>query len=180
MPKKKLPNPGSDEAVKLGCVCGTMDNHRGRGIDDKGELFSINGECPLHGHIVPPTQIPVKKPEPPGLRKKIPAKERVIRAALRAMEYPELAADFDAMRLEDIVAGAEHNAFGDTLIGFVVLELNECLEEKWSFNKCADEAWQAIEKATEDLSRAASAVELLQIEIQQKRNWRGVKRAQKS
>jgi hypothetical protein len=51
----KLPNPGSDEAIKKGCTCAIMDNAYGRGAwgtQDKAEeekLFWINGGCPLHG-----------------------------------------------------------------------------------------------------------------------------------
>ena len=47
MEKNKQPNPGSDKAVKKGCTCPVMDNHRGRGLG-RGN-FWINGGCPLHG-----------------------------------------------------------------------------------------------------------------------------------
>ena len=52
------PNPGSDAAVALGCVCGRTDNHYGRGIPwpredgrDPTEFpcFWVNQDCPLHG-----------------------------------------------------------------------------------------------------------------------------------
>ena len=50
---EKQPNPGSPEAVALGCKCPVMDNGHGKGIHDwtgQGrELFWINGDCPLHG-----------------------------------------------------------------------------------------------------------------------------------
>ena len=39
-------NPGSDEAIKLGCLCPQLDNAHGRRNDG---LFWINGDCPLHG-----------------------------------------------------------------------------------------------------------------------------------
>lgn len=50
-------NPGSPDAVDLGCSCPVLDNSHGQGIfngsiRDKitGEvLFWINAECPLHG-----------------------------------------------------------------------------------------------------------------------------------
>ena len=46
-------NPGSDEAVKAGCLCPIIDNARGRGCGRRGKdgepLFWINGNCPLHG-----------------------------------------------------------------------------------------------------------------------------------
>jgi hypothetical protein len=49
------PNPGSDEAVKLGCVCPRMDNAYGCGYlagvrDENGDVvFVINCDCPVHG-----------------------------------------------------------------------------------------------------------------------------------
>lgn len=51
----KDPNPGSPEAVKLGCKCPVLDNANGRGVplrNGKGGTitsFWINGECQLHG-----------------------------------------------------------------------------------------------------------------------------------
>lgn len=46
-----VPNPGSDEAIKRGCICAVMDNARGRGCgrDVNGErLFYITAGCPVH------------------------------------------------------------------------------------------------------------------------------------
>jgi hypothetical protein len=48
----KTPNPGSEEALALGCCCPVLDNHHGAGIPwgGRGELcFWVNGACPLHG-----------------------------------------------------------------------------------------------------------------------------------
>lgn len=50
----KEPNPGSAEAVKLGCTCPVMDNHDGKGFpmkdgDTTSTAFWINGTCQLHG-----------------------------------------------------------------------------------------------------------------------------------
>lgn len=49
-------NPGSDEAIKEGCLCPRMDNSYGRGymggVRDKetGELIFVRrADCPLHG-----------------------------------------------------------------------------------------------------------------------------------
>jgi hypothetical protein len=47
MNKKKTPNPGSDEAIKLGCTCPVIDNNHGAGCGNG--LFWISFECPLHG-----------------------------------------------------------------------------------------------------------------------------------
>lgn len=42
-----IPNPGSDEAIKRGCLCPVYDNAKGRGWLCSG-TFWINGKCPLH------------------------------------------------------------------------------------------------------------------------------------
>ena len=48
-----IPNPGSKEALNLGCKCAVYDNNHGDGIGKDSntgeELFWINLECPLHG-----------------------------------------------------------------------------------------------------------------------------------
>jgi len=48
---KPVPNPGSPEAVELGCLCPVHDNARGRGaaMTDNGPVFWQNANCPLHG-----------------------------------------------------------------------------------------------------------------------------------
>lgn len=44
------PNPGSEAATALGCVCPVLDNAKGKGINFGGEVvFWINGNCKLHG-----------------------------------------------------------------------------------------------------------------------------------
>lgn len=46
------PNPGSDEAVKLGCLCPCSDNAYGigaQGTSGENAIFWVNGDCPLHG-----------------------------------------------------------------------------------------------------------------------------------
>jgi hypothetical protein len=49
---KPVPNPGSPEAVKKGCLCPVMDNRRGRGCGRTGEngdpLFYMDEACPVH------------------------------------------------------------------------------------------------------------------------------------
>lgn len=44
---ESYPNPGSDEAIKLGCRCAIWDNFHGAGFDNG--KFWINEDCPLHG-----------------------------------------------------------------------------------------------------------------------------------
>ena len=49
-----IPNPGSDEAIALGCTCPVLDNGHGAGYfggitDEHGNItFIINCECPIH------------------------------------------------------------------------------------------------------------------------------------
>lgn len=49
----RLPNPGSDEAIKQGCTCPREGNARGAGcgwIGDNGDpCFWVMEDCPLHG-----------------------------------------------------------------------------------------------------------------------------------
>jgi len=40
-----IPNPGSDEAIKLGCTCPVMDNWHGEKNDG---LFWYTSDCPVH------------------------------------------------------------------------------------------------------------------------------------
>lgn len=46
----KTPNPGSKEAIDLGCTCAIMDNRYGQGVPDgKGSAnFWITRGCPVH------------------------------------------------------------------------------------------------------------------------------------
>lgn len=53
---KDKPNPGSDEAIKMGCTCPVLDNAHGGGDsvfgytdNDGNPCFWINAKCPIHG-----------------------------------------------------------------------------------------------------------------------------------
>jgi hypothetical protein len=46
MAKSDTPPPGSDAALKLGCLCAVLDNGHGKRTDG---LFWITEDCPLHG-----------------------------------------------------------------------------------------------------------------------------------
>ena len=74
-------------------------------------------------------------------------KELIIKTALRA--YPQrdlLPVDFEKLNLKGLVAAARKNEFGDTLVSFIIHELNEGLDgEDW------DRAAELIERAREDL-----------------------------
>lgn len=49
MKKKKLPNPGSCDARKMGCKCSVVDNNHGKGLLVNGkEWFWVNDQCKLH------------------------------------------------------------------------------------------------------------------------------------
>ena len=45
MSESENPNPGSREAIALGCRCPVIDNGHGR----NGPPFWIRDDCPLHG-----------------------------------------------------------------------------------------------------------------------------------
>jgi hypothetical protein len=59
MSEQRKPNPGSDEALCLGCSCPVLDNGHGAGCgrkDEHGEpQFWIREDCPIHGATPPPT-----------------------------------------------------------------------------------------------------------------------------
>ncbi len=44
------PPPGSDDAIKLGCLCPVLDNAHGKGayIIDGEPVYWITAECPVH------------------------------------------------------------------------------------------------------------------------------------
>lgn len=44
------PNPGSDEALRMGCTCPQIDNHYGKGHQEDPGRFMVNGHCPVHGN----------------------------------------------------------------------------------------------------------------------------------
>lgn len=50
--KQKFLNPGSDKAIAAGCKCAIMDNCRGRGYMGQTGMYSMDGGCPLHGHLL--------------------------------------------------------------------------------------------------------------------------------
>ena len=63
-----VPNPGSDEAITLGCTCPVIDNRRGLGV--MRDTFWIDGDCPLHAtgtarSLPPAAPSPLRPPDPP-------------------------------------------------------------------------------------------------------------------
>jgi len=49
-----IPNPGSPEAVALGCRCPRMDNAHGAGVHGAGMAWVTRNDCPLHGEARAP------------------------------------------------------------------------------------------------------------------------------
>ena len=79
--------------------------------------------------------------------------EGVIKAALRAYPGELLPVDFETLSLEQLVQAAKTNKFGDTLVSFIILELNEGLDgEDW------DRAAELIERARDDLDAVLSGL----------------------
>lgn len=45
----KQPNPGSKEAIKLGCICPVYDNSNGEGYMGMKDIFVYTEGCKVHG-----------------------------------------------------------------------------------------------------------------------------------
>lgn len=54
LPKKikTIPNPGSDDAIDLGCTCPVMDNGHGKGSYWGPNTFIYSGSCKLHNEVL--------------------------------------------------------------------------------------------------------------------------------
>lgn len=46
--KSDVPNPGSNEAIEMGCTCPVIDNGRGRGSMYGENIFIYTAGCPVH------------------------------------------------------------------------------------------------------------------------------------
>ncbi len=46
--EERTPNPGSDRALELGCICSALDNGRGNEMIGQTRGFYITQECPIH------------------------------------------------------------------------------------------------------------------------------------
>ena len=44
----KKPNPGTQEALNMGCTCPVIDNHYGKGYFGDGESYIYIEDCPIH------------------------------------------------------------------------------------------------------------------------------------
>lgn len=47
--QSKSPNPGSDDAIRMGCKCPVMDNDYGHGYCGRKGVFVMTENCPVHG-----------------------------------------------------------------------------------------------------------------------------------
>ena len=47
-PTNAVPNPGSDEALRLGCKCAVLDNAHGHGYMGQPGVFVYTEGCPVH------------------------------------------------------------------------------------------------------------------------------------
>lgn len=58
----RVPNPGSEAALDMGCKCAVLDNGHGAGYMGQPGIFVISGDCPLHGigHGVDAGLLPVR------------------------------------------------------------------------------------------------------------------------
>lgn len=59
--KSDTPNPGSDEAMKMGCLCPVLDNNHGKHLPWTGGWW-VNEDCPVH--VAPKSVLPGSDGEP--------------------------------------------------------------------------------------------------------------------
>lgn len=51
--KAEVPNPGSDDALDVGCTCPVLDNAHGKGHFMGGSgVFAYDTTCPVHGNPI--------------------------------------------------------------------------------------------------------------------------------
>lgn len=58
---KTVPNPGSEEAQKLGCLCPVLDNGHGQGSMWGPGTFIMTEGCKLHNDAVRRAKVSGKK-----------------------------------------------------------------------------------------------------------------------
>lgn len=58
----KVPNPGSQAAVELGCVCPILDNAHGMGYMGVPGAFVYDGNCPVHVTVSVADSEPSERP----------------------------------------------------------------------------------------------------------------------
>ena len=46
--ENKIPNPGTTEAIEMGCMCPVMDNNYGQGAYGREGVYWYSADCPIH------------------------------------------------------------------------------------------------------------------------------------
>ena len=77
----KKPNPGSDEAIDLGCCCPILDNEHGKGAYGDGKMFWYAEGCPVHA----PNKISTRSEDKPNIQSKSTT-EKDIEKELKGLE----------------------------------------------------------------------------------------------
>ena len=47
-----IPDPGTKEAIEMGCTCPVMDNEYGKGYMGREGVFIYTANCPIHGDFL--------------------------------------------------------------------------------------------------------------------------------
>ena len=82
-------------------------------------------------------------------------KEQIIRRAISGYPHLDLVGiDFDKLSFKELVEKAYHREFGDTLLSFIVIELNEGLEGV----PTRDAAQDLLERAKNDIEYCKEAI----------------------
>lgn len=58
---EKIPDPGTEEAIEMGCICPVMDNNYGEGYMGMEGVFVFNCNCPVHGDEIKQIKQPKKE-----------------------------------------------------------------------------------------------------------------------
>ena len=58
-----MANPGSDKAIKDGCLCPVLDNHHGRGYMGQAGVFVYSELCPIQGYKVAMAEVEARRLE---------------------------------------------------------------------------------------------------------------------
>lgn len=45
---RAIPNPGSDQAIRAGCICAVLDNNHGKWAARPPDDWWITSGCPIH------------------------------------------------------------------------------------------------------------------------------------
>lgn len=89
-------------------------------------------------------------------------KEELIRAALKGFPGADLLPlDVSRMTMHELLEAARNNDFGDTLVGFVIFELHEALDEDRKGQVDPEQAVRLIDRAAADLDTVSRVIQAL-------------------